>query len=187
MKFNELTSFFMTETIKNLNHSMQEIHTILSMKNIRYVFIGGAILGKYGFYRMTEDVDILVHNDDKEKIMQLSPGYFKFNDTGRKGKFHKTNTLVDVLYSGDNVGESNITLPDPESVYVFKDGVPVLSLPKLIEFKLTAGIYAKNRLQDFGDIQRLIIHNKLSPDLMVFHNDELVRNKYKEIWNSTEQ
>jgi len=186
MKFNELTSHFMIESANTLNQSMTQIHDILDKKGIRYVFIGGAILGKYGFYRMTEDVDLLIHKDDKEKFKKLSPGWFKLNDTARKGKFHKTKTLIDILYSGDNVGDSSILMPEPGEVSVLKDNIPILSLQKLIEFKLTSAVYAKNRLQDLGDIQRLIIINKLSKDYVDHLDDEKLKAKYVEIWDDTQ-
>ncbi len=187
MKYKELQSHFLIETTKHLNNAMSQITNLLKRKDINFVFIGGAILGKYGYNRMTEDVDILVSLKDKNKLMKLSPGFFKFNDSGRKGRFHKTKTLVDVLYSGDNVGEnSKIILPEPDKVSVIVDGVPVLSLQSLIEFKLGARLFAKNRLRDDGDIQALIISNDLDREFMSHLRKDL-KEKYQQIWDSTDK
>ena len=51
-------------------------------------------------------------------------------------------------------------------------------------YKLCAGLYGKARISDFGDVQKLILNNKLPEN---FANDfrKDLKDKYIEIWKST--
>ena len=63
------------------------------------------------------------------------------------------------------------------------DGVPCLTLPKLVEIKLASGMTNAARLQDLADVQQLIQVLQLPEDFA----DQLhpfVRAKFKELWTT---
>jgi len=45
--------------------------------DIRFIFIGGVARNKYGYYKTTEDIDILVNKDDRDKMSKLPIGVIK--------------------------------------------------------------------------------------------------------------
>ena len=66
---------------------------------------------------------------------------------------------IDVItggeYSGDDVPKP-VVYPEPSDVSVEMNGVQVVKLEKLIEFKLASGISAPHRLRDLPDVQDTI-------------------------------
>ena len=69
------------------------------------------------------------------------------------------------LIAGERAGKgSEIRLPDPDSAksVTIKEGLPVLSLSRLIEAKLACGSGSLRRThKDFADVVELIIANRL--------------------------
>ena len=186
--FENIYQKYLIESIHTYESTMKELHKLFKEYKIKHVFIGGSVLPMHGFYRNTGDVDILINKKDKQKIKDFPIGYIKVSDSARKGIYHKTKTSLDFLYSGDEVGEnSDIVLPCVTSEIVDSTrGYPILTLQKMVEFKLGSGLYAMDRLMDFGDIQRLISKNHLKENYMDYTRDEL-KTKYKEIWNNTKE
>ena len=71
---------------------------------------------------------------------------------------------IDVVTSGEHAGsdESPTIYPDPESdAFVDREGIRVVTLQKLVEFKVASGVWG-HRVQDLGDVQRLIQANGLT-------------------------
>jgi hypothetical protein len=63
------------------------------------------------------------------------------------------------------------------------DGVSCLQLPRLIELKLASGMTNPGRLNDLGDVQRMIQVLAL-PEQLAEQLNPYVRAKYKELWNA---
>ncbi len=185
--FNNLHSTFMIEAINAHENAMIKLQELLDKNNIEFVFIGGAILPDYGYSRYTEDFDILVNKDDKEKFNNLSIDFIKISKSGRSGYLHNPKVKIDILYSDDYIGSkgSGMKFPKPANITILnKLNNKILSIEKLIEYKLTSGIYGESRLSDFGDVQKLIKFNNLQKDLAKDFKKE-IKNKYKEIWEQT--
>jgi len=181
-KFTTIYKQYLYESVKTYYEEMKYISSLFDKYDINHVFIGGALLPMYEYYRNTGDVDILVDKKDKNKIKNISIGYIKFSDTYRHGIVHKIKTAIDVLYSGDKIGDKgNLKLPNVDGVKSIQKEIPVLDLKKLIEFKLGSGLYANDRFNDFPDIKYLIKYNKLKKEFIQNIEKELVQ-KYQELW-----
>ena len=72
--------------------------------------------------------------------------------------------------------------PDPATVAIRRDGLAMISLPKLIELKLASGDSTLQRLRDIGDVLELIKRAKPVRDLSDAL-DPYVRAKYLELWD----
>jgi hypothetical protein len=80
--------------------------------------------------------------------------------------------------SGDGI--NGLEFSEPKKISETVNGLPILSLEKLIEYKISSGIYG-DRLKDLGDVQELIKANKLPLDFGDNFRKDL-REKYSEIW-----
>jgi len=169
--------------IKELDYAFHEIDVIFSEAGIDYCIIGGAALGKYGFLRQTEDIDILVSKLDKKKLDNLPIGYIR-KITDKLFHLHEPEAKIEVIYSGEIAGNKNgIPYYEPIDISIEdkKTHAQFISLYALVIYKLSAGIYGK-RLKDFGDVQELIIRNKLPIDYLDKERED-IKNKYLSIWN----
>jgi hypothetical protein len=89
------------------------------------------------------------------------------------------------LTAGDFLGDGKpkpVAFPDPTAAAVTMDGVPCLSLDKLVELKLASGMTNAGRLKDLADVQQLIKVLDL-PEDFALRLDPFVRDKYKELWS----
>ena len=188
MKFKKIVSEFMVESVTSRRRALVELTKILREYDIDFVVIGGAVLPEYGYVRNTEDVDILVDCADKKKFDDIPPAFMR-QKTGITWHMHDPVCVVQTLFSGDKMGETaSAKYPKPKTVAVSLDvggySVPILSLVKLVEFKLTSGLHGLMRGQDFVDVQQLIVHNELKRDFAVKHNFEKdAEAKYEELWD----
>ena len=177
-------SIFMESFISDLKDSLIKITMIFKDKGIRFTVIGGASLSKYGYARMTEDIDLLVHKDDRSKIKDLPIGYIRelSNGSAKVFSLHEPKTKIEIIYSGERAGDSRgIEYIDPSKISVEEDGIPYIDLKSLIMYKLCAGIYGK-RLKDFADVQELIVRNKLKRNFADKFRSDL-KQKYIEIFD----
>lgn len=182
-------SQFMVEALELSKTSIYNLHKILSKNKINYCIIGAAAMIPYDYARMTDDIDILVDVKDKEKLLNISPGYIKtFNNTECFIRLVEPRINIDVIYSND-IGDDkgHFRFPNPKKVLEYIDinntPVPFLTLKNLILFKLRSGIYKKGRLKDLGDIQVLIQNNNLTEDFAKDFKEDL-KMKFIEILNS---
>lgn len=156
-------SKFMLTELNALKQSVTALHTILSDYNINYVIIGGIAIEEYGYARFTEDIDILVNIKDKQKLLNIPPGFIQ-SISDRTFYLHEPKIKVEVLYSGDYSGAYKVGIQflSPDKLLEYRNGIPFLTLPHLIEYKLSAGLYGKNRkYKDFNDVITLIQKHKL--------------------------
>lgn len=180
---------FMETFVHDLWETMVRITKLFKEKSIDFIFIGGAAVNQYGYHYTTEDIDILVSRKDLSKLEDLPAGYIRsFNQ--RKYRWLDPKADIDVLYSGDRVGDG-LQFIEPHLLGVNIDGVPVISLNKLIEYKLSAAEFSQTvrKYKDYSHILALIKHNKLHKNYGKNFRQDL-RIKYTELWeqyNSAEK
>lgn len=174
--------------IKNLNKAFTEIDLILTEEGIDYCIIGGSALSKYGYVRQTEDIDILIDREDKDKLDNLPIGYIR-KLSSKSLKLHEPEVRIDVIYSGEKAGDSRgVPYGKPSTLsHIDRDyQVNVMDLQFLIIYKICSGLYG-NRLKDFGDVQELIKANSLPKKYLNNKTREDIEAKYIEIWNLTKE
>ena len=142
-------SKYMETYLKDMWDSIKNLSKILKDNNINFTFIGAAARNQYGHTRTTEDLDILVAKEDKEKMLNLPIGYIKdiSNGRGKRFKLHEPKTDIDVIYSGEISGDgiNGLKFLSPEKISHIIKGESFLTLKFLILYKLSSGINGKGR------------------------------------------
>ena len=100
------------------------------------------------------------------------------------------NVNIDVLLTGDYPGDGQpkpVSCPDPAVVAELdEEGIPILSLPALIELKLASGMTAPDRPRDLDDVIQLVRANSLPREYSEKLNP-YVRDKYDELWVASQR
>jgi hypothetical protein len=172
------------QTLLNLARRLDE-------EDISYAVIGGMALGKHGYVRMTEDVDVLMTAEGlaafraqcvgKEYLPAFAGASKTFRDT-------ETQVRIEIVTAGEYPGDGkpkSVVFPDPIEASVEVEGVRVVTLDKLIELKLASGISAPHRLRDLADVQDLIGALGL-PAEFAERLDESVRGEYQRLWQTAQ-
>jgi hypothetical protein len=171
-----------------VHKTLQKITRRLDELGIPYALVGGMAMFFHGYRRFTDDVDILVTPDNLKEIHRRLEGLGYIPPfTGSK---HLRDTefgvKVEFLTSGDYPGDGKpkpVAFPNPAEASVVIEGVSCLQLPRLIELKLASGMTNPGRLNDLGDVQRMIQVLGL-PEQLAEQLNLYVREKYKELWNA---
>ena len=143
----------------------QSCHQLLEEAEIPHAIVGGVAVCLHGYQRNTVDVDLLVRKEDGERLREvLEQAGFEW--IAREAEFRSASGIpVQFLMAGERAGKgSEIRLPDPDSAksVTIKEGLPVLSLARLIETKLACGSGSLRRThKDFADVVELIVANRL--------------------------
>ena len=68
---------------------LQEIKKEFDAEKIQFALIGGLAVGSLGYQRFTNDIDMLIHEDDKEKAknLLLKKGYTLFSENSEFVQF----------------------------------------------------------------------------------------------------
>jgi len=172
---------------------MERLSSRLRAEGIDHVIVEGMALVLHGYVRVTGDVDLVTTPDGLNAIHQrlVGRGYRPAFEGSRK-KLRDTETGVDIEFitTGEFPGDGKpkpVSFPDPKDVAVDRDGISVISLPKLIELKLASGLSAEHRrLRDLADVQDLIIALKLPRDLGD-QIDPSVRQEYFRMWDAAQE
>jgi aminoglycoside-2''-adenylyltransferase len=120
------------------------------LKGIEWAIVGGVATRAYMPERMTKDMDILVHQNDKDTVLARlqQAGYQMIEQLAIPGYSLRSpeGIEVDVLFSDDTWLQDALRQPvlDPA-------GYPVISLPYLILLKMGA-----QRTQDWADVSRML-------------------------------
>ena len=163
----------------------------LEAAKIPYAIAGAMALNRYGYRRVTTDVDVLLTAQGlaalKARIVGL--GYVeKFR--GSKGmRDTQNNVSIDVLISGEYPGDGKpkpVAFPDPAAAAVEGEKVRYLALPWLVELKLASGISAPHRLKDLADVLEIIRAVRL-PREFGRQLNPYVQPKYDELWQAVHQ
>jgi len=178
-------SLFMESYIKDLQKAIKSISNILKQYKINFTIIGGAARNQYGYRKMTEDIDILLAKEDKDKIKNIPIGFLKDESNGRAKVFqlHDPKTRIEIIYDNEISGDGihGLKFDNPKNISHNINGDPYITLKNLIMYKLSSGIYGKHRFKDFDDIVELIKINHLKRN---YANDfrEDLKNKYISLW-----
>jgi uncharacterized protein YaaQ len=120
------------------------------LKGVEWAVVGGVATRAYMPERMTKDLDILVHEKDSEKVIQMlkDAGYQLVSKLAISGYvFHAPDgTELDVLLGNDVWLKKALSNVGKDSA-----DYPVLRLPYLVLMKLQAG-----RTQDWADVSRML-------------------------------
>ncbi len=172
------------QTLLNLARRLDE-------EDIPYAVIGGMALGRHGYARMTEDVDVLMTAEGLAAFQAqcVGKGYLPaFAGANKTFRDTETQVRIEIITTGEYPGDGkpkSVVFPDPIEASVEVEGVRVVTLDKLIELKLASGISAPHRLRDLADVQDLISILSL-PAEFADSLDESVRSEYRRLWQSVQ-
>jgi hypothetical protein len=169
-----------------LRATVRRLADRLAREGIAYALLGGLALGKHGYVRMTEDVDMLLTPEGLERFRDRLEGRgYTATHPGATRSFRDTESGVRIkmLITGEFPGDGRpkpVAFPDPGAVSVEVDGVRVLTLPRLVELKLASGMTAPHRVRDLGDGQEIIKAQGLD-ETFAAELDPSVREAYLEL------
>lgn len=141
-------------------------HEVLANQNLPHAIVGGVAVCLHGYQRNTIDVDLLIRADDADTVRQsLTTAGWEW-DAPNKQFVAPSGVILQFLLSGDKAGTgSEVRLPDPadESSVTNLEGLPVLTLARLIESKIACGQGNARRMhKDFADVVELIAKHNLN-------------------------
>ena len=163
-------------------------HETLAVSGISHAIVGGVAVCLHGYRRNTVDVDLLVRREDVEAIRStLEAAGFEWSAQNHEF-LSPSGVPIQFLLTGDRAGnDSEVRFPDPgvANTVVQKEGLPVLSLARLIESKLACGAGNLRRThKDFADVIELIDVNQL-PASFVRLLHKSVRESFRELLRRT--
>ncbi len=150
---------------QSLWDTLAECHRLLDRSGIAHAVMGGVAVCLHGYQRNTVDLDLLVRGEDTSAVRSvLEEASFAWH--AESGEFRSPSGIpVQFLVAGERAGPgSEVVLPDPRSPGSLTEieGLPVLSLAKLIETKIACGTANVRRThRDFADVVELIAQHGL--------------------------
>ena len=141
-------------------------HDVLSGAGVPHAVRGGVAVCLHGYQRNTTDVDLLIRPGDAASVKAvLTEAGFVWNAAQHEFR-SPAGVAIQCILTGDKAGaNSPVELPDPADAQAVTtlEGLPVLSLAKLIETKLACGQGSLRRThKDFADVVELIARHGLS-------------------------
>jgi hypothetical protein len=170
--------------------ALRKICGHLNELGIPYAIAGGMALFLHGFRRFTEDVDILVTREDLTRIHQSlsGRGYLPVFERSKNLRDIEQKVRIEFLVTGQYPGDGKkkpVAFPNPADVAEMQGGLHIVNLPTLVELKLASGMTGTDRIKDLADVQELI---KVLTLPLEFGErvHPYVREKYRELWHSTQ-
>lgn len=168
----------------------QHCHRLLDEAAIPHAIVGGVAVCLHGYPRNTVDVDLLVRSEDGKRLRDvLEQAGFEWIACDAEFR-SEAGIPVQLLLAGERAGKgSEVRLPDPASskCVTIKEGLPVLSLARLIEAKLACGEGSVRRThKDFADVVELIVANRLGTGFARFLHKS-VRGTFRELVTRTRE
>jgi len=154
---------------------------------LEYAILGGMALVEHGYRRTTEGIDVLMRPEGLETFRErlLGRGYIPaFHGARKTFRDAETGVRIEMVTTGEYPGDGKpkaVAFPDPANVFVEGDEFRFVNLETLVELKLASGLSAPHRARDLADVQDLILHAKLPPDL-ADRLDPSVRGEYRRLW-----
>lgn len=150
------------DSIMQLKNVLQSIKKLFDDARIDFALIGGLAVGGHGYLRFTNDIDLLIHEEDREKAKSLlvAKGYSIFSENAEFLQLHGA-CPVDLQIARRPISKkmlvNAVTLPGLAVKY--------LRAEDLIGLKIQA--YSTNPKREFkekADIQALIerLHSQLN-------------------------
>jgi hypothetical protein len=161
-----------SETIYQMlgNESLWDVaeacHAILDRAAIPHAVVGGIAECVHGYQWNTVDLNLLIGPAQEATIRAaLEAAGFKWSN--KEAELRSPSGIpVKFVIASDRAGSgSEVRLPDPadESAVVHIEGLPVLSLTRLIESKIACGEGNLRRThKDFADVVELIVKHDLN-------------------------
>ena len=181
--------FFMNQS--PIHETMNRLAKALGEMDISFAIAGAMAANAHGHRRTTEDVVILIREEDLLRFKQrwLGLGWTDKFEGSRNFRDAVTNTNVDTLIVGQYPGDGlpkPISFPAPELVSERNEvGLPIIRLQTLIELKLASGMTASHRPRDLDDVIQLIRIRQLP----ISYSESLnpyVRSKFLELWQAAQ-
>ncbi len=161
-----------------------DCHELLASAHVPHAVMGGVAVCLHGYQRNTVDLDLLVRKVDAEQIKScLTQAGYQWDEANHE--FMTPQGIpIQFLYAGERAGTgSEAFLPDPSnaSALTEREGLPILSLARLIETKLACGEGNLRRThKDFADVVELIAINQLGRSFARYLHKSL-RKTYREL------
>ena len=161
-----------------------QCHAILNRVAVPHAIVGGVAVCLHGYQRNTVDLDLLIGPESAlqtRAALELSG----FTWSPAEAEFRSPSGIpVQFLTAGDRAGSgSELRLPDPadKSAIVEIEGLPVVTLAKLIESKIACGEGNLRRThKDFADVVELVVINKLDGSF-ARHLHKSVRKTFRQL------
>lgn len=173
----------------DVHETLRRLMARLGAEGLDYALIRGMALVAHGYRRFTEDVDILMTPEDLATFRErcIGRGYTPaFSGASKVFRDTETRVRVEVVTSGEYPGDGKpkpVVYPAPGEIVVEREGLRVVTLEKLIEFKLASGLSAPHRIKDIADVQDLILRLKLPLEL-ADKLDDSVSPEYRRLWEN---
>jgi hypothetical protein len=159
-------------------------HEVLAEAGLAHALVGGVAVCLHGYERNTVDVDFLVRRDEAPQARAaLEADGWTWNDEQKELR-SPAGIVLQFLIAGDKAGrDTTVKLPDPgDAEFVTElEGLPVVSLARLIESKLACGQGDLRRThKDFADVVELIAAHNLDGSF-ARHIHASLRETYREL------
>jgi hypothetical protein len=149
---------------QTLWETVVESHAILQAASAPHAILDGVAVCLHGYQRNTVDLDLLICQADQQ-LIRTSLENAGFTWSAEHAEFRSPSGVsVQLLLAGDRAGkDSEVLLPNPAvpETKTEIEGLPVLTLARLIEVELACGLGSARRMhRDLADVVELIaIHN----------------------------
>jgi hypothetical protein len=159
---------------------------VLEAAGLAHALVDGVAVCLHGYRRNTVDVDVLIRSEDGNAVKEaLEQAQFVWDDDQRE--FRSPEGIpVQFVASHAAAGDDatyNVTFPDPSEPDVAMpiDGLPTVTLARLIELKLACGLGNVRRThRDFADVVELIAVHGLGGEFARFLHKS-VRPAYRKL------
>ena len=160
------------------------VHARLARDGIDHAIVGGVAVCLHGYRRNTVDLDVLVRAEDGAALRSaLEAEGFRWL-AAKKEYRSPSDVAVQLVLAGESEGPGQpAKFPDPgDPKHVTTiEGLPVLSLPQLIQAKLACGLGDLRRThKDFADVVELIAVHRLDGSY-ARHLHKSVRKEFREL------
>ncbi len=161
-----------------------ECHAILDVAAVPHAIVGGVAVCLHGYQRNTVDLDLLVASASAVPIrLALEAAGYQWSEETAEFR-SRSGIAVQFLTAAERAGAgSEARLPDPadKTVIIYLEGLPVLTLAKLIESKIACGEGSLRRThKDFADVVELIAKHDLG-SAFARHLHKSLRKSFKQL------
>ncbi|MEM9185527.1 MAG: hypothetical protein AAGB00_03420 [Planctomycetota bacterium] len=171
--------------------AMTRLAKTLGEMEIPFAIAGAMAANAHGHRRTTADVDILIAEEDlaRFKAEHLGRGWVDKFEGSKNFRDAVAGVDIDALIVGQYPGDGKpkpVAFPPPAEVSeISEEGIPFISLPTLLELKLTSGMTTSHRPRDLDDVIQLIRANELAESYAEQLNP-YVAEKYRELWRAAQ-
>lgn len=181
--------FFMG--VSPIHQAMTRLAKTLGEMQIPFAIAGAMAANAHGHRRTTADVDILITEEDlaRFKAEHIGRGWVDKFEGSKNFRDAVAGVDIDALIVGQFPGDGKpkpVAFPSPADVSeTGEEGIPFVSLPTLLELKITSGMTTAHRPRDLDDVIQLIRANDLAESYAEQLNP-YVAEKYSELWRAAQ-